>query len=316
MKKYLVFACLPLCLAGFFASPVKAQADTSAEAQQALEAAYAQMDAAMVAKDPSGILNLRTSDFKEVEKDGKVLNSQKSQIAVIGELEIALSIHSTTSVQNVQIQGDGMALATVKSHTTIVFADDKTDTLDHGSFDETDRDLWQNTDQGWREKISHTITETRQIQKQSLAVSVPAQVKEDVKDAIQDVCGDADAAIVRGDVDTAGERYENPALRLQDQNTLTKLLAAVHDITSITNIQSVKIVNKAATQALLIVHRHIGATLNETLNDQPETNEIDVTAHELWDKDANGWHEIAGHIQKLSFLVNGTAVHIAGVTVP
>ncbi len=153
MKRLTLLAPLLLCLTVSLASGLSAASVPGT--RQALQRLYNLRDAAMAHKDAVGSYAFRTPDFIGTDEKGRHETTAQQIADARGTFAIVGQIKTSTTIEKFVLNGPTEATVTVlgrisgialqtKSHARLVV-------------DQTSRDVWVKTPQGWRQKSTQDL---------------------------------------------------------------------------------------------------------------------------------------------------------------
>ena len=120
------------------------------------------MNAAAGRRDAAGAFAYRTPDAVSVEENGRVTPIAKERADIKRLFAGTRSVKAVSSIQSLSLNGSGSATVTVKEHMAAVMVSPDGSQKIIFVVDDTARDLWVRTAQGWRQKrsqdLSHTMT--------------------------------------------------------------------------------------------------------------------------------------------------------------
>ena len=136
-------------------------ADSVADSRRAIQSDYDKMNAAAERRDDVGTLAYRTPDAVVVM--GRSVTTVAQERVNIKQLfASAQSITAQSLVKSLSLNGAATATAMVREHMAMVMASPGSPQKVIFVINDTSRDLWIKTTQGWRQKrsedVSHSMT--------------------------------------------------------------------------------------------------------------------------------------------------------------
>ncbi len=154
---FLTAFCLCLCLAATGRPTPKAPARPISQAQREIQAIYNQIDAALGRKDVDTAFDFNTEDSEFYDKNGHpqdVTDARQELVQLFGDLDT----YKRKSVIVNFSGGDTDATVTVRYHSYQSVANAISGRSAQVVTDETYRDYWVKTDDGWRRKRSRSLS--------------------------------------------------------------------------------------------------------------------------------------------------------------
>ncbi|MGQ9882265.1 MAG: nuclear transport factor 2 family protein [Armatimonadota bacterium] len=139
-------------------SPISA--DKRAERQ--IRAEYAKTVQYMKQKNLEGLLRQMTPDFLYKTPKGEVMNKQMVEMAMREQFRLMRSVQKrTTTIKKMEFKGNTV-LVTTEEELAFTFADAQG--KPHKAYTKaTTRDTWVKTPQGWKVKMTESLSETTYI---------------------------------------------------------------------------------------------------------------------------------------------------------
>ncbi|MBV9850275.1 MAG: hypothetical protein JO250_11420 [Armatimonadetes bacterium] len=147
-----------------------AHADSAAAARRAIQADYSGSNAAATRRDAAGTLARFTPDAVSVDTKGHATPIAQQQQTVTRLFAAARSVTARTTIQTFSLDRPTQATVTVREHTALALVNPQTQQPVRLVVDDTARDLWIKTAQGWREKRSQDLTYNSTLNGQPLPV--------------------------------------------------------------------------------------------------------------------------------------------------
>ena len=144
------------------------RADPAADARRAIQAAYNTSNAAAARKDAAGTLAHFTPDAVAVDTHGQATPIAQHQEMATHLFAAARTVTARTVIQKFALARPGQATATVHEHVVLTLMNPQTQQPAQLVVDDTARDLWVKTAQGWRQKRSQDLTYTSTLNGQPL----------------------------------------------------------------------------------------------------------------------------------------------------
>ncbi|MGQ9738758.1 MAG: nuclear transport factor 2 family protein [Armatimonadota bacterium] len=135
-------------------------ADKRAERQ--IRAEYAKTVQYMKQKNLEGLLRQMTPDFLYKTPKGEVMNKQMVEMAMREQFRLMRSVQNrTTTIKKMEFKGNTV-LVTTEEELAFTFADAQG--KPHKAYTKaTTRDTWVKTPQGWKVKMTESLSETTYI---------------------------------------------------------------------------------------------------------------------------------------------------------
>ena len=159
-----LFATLLLCLS--FSATAKPQAKPIPQAQREIQAVYNQIDAALGRKDVDTAFDFNTEDSEFYDKNGHpqdVADARQEAIQLLADIDT----YKRKSVIVSFSGGDTDATVTVRYHSYQTVANAISGRSAQVVTDESYRDYWVKTDDGWRRKRSRSLSIKAKIHRSS-----------------------------------------------------------------------------------------------------------------------------------------------------
>ena len=137
---------LALC---FALSAAAKPAPKAMDAQRELQVIYNKINAAAMQKDVDGVYAFNTDDYTEIDKKGHVHEVSEDRQEMEQGMEMVDSITATSIIQS--FTGTGTeATVTIKEHAVVRIANTTTGRAVKFTADDTARDHWIKTEEGWK----------------------------------------------------------------------------------------------------------------------------------------------------------------------
>jgi len=153
MKKQM--RCLWFVLLGLIL-PLAVQADKTADAKKAIQAAIDRENAALKKKDLAGLTATLAPGFVQTDNKGRQHTREQTVAMMQQILPIAQKLDAKSTVTKIVLKGD-QATATVKEHADITVMNPQTKRTARLVTDSVEEGVWQNTGGKWLRKSSRTL---------------------------------------------------------------------------------------------------------------------------------------------------------------
>lgn len=129
------------------------------QAERAIRAEYAKTVRYMKQKNLEGLLRQMTPDFLYKTPKGEVMNKQMVEMAMREQFRLMRSVQKrTTTIKKMEFKGNTV-LVTTEEELAFTFADAQG--KPHKAYTKaTTRDTWVKTPQGWKVKMTESLSET------------------------------------------------------------------------------------------------------------------------------------------------------------
>lgn len=154
-------AALVGCLFSFLA-PAALRADATADARRAIQAVYAQMNAALARKDLAASFRHLTDDHVSIDEHGNRKSAEDLRRELQQLLPVVRSYQGRSVIQKITVQGN-RATVVVQESGRMVVRDPSTDRQAIMAGNNTSRELWVKQKGRWMLKTSNLLKRTMTV---------------------------------------------------------------------------------------------------------------------------------------------------------
>lgn len=149
---------LALCAAVCFTLPAAAKPVAKAPpARGEIQAIYNKINAAAMQKNVDGVYDFDSDDYTVIDQKGRVHEASEGRQDLEQALEVADSVKATTVIQSFT-GTDTEATVTIKDHVALSVANAATRRAVKITVDDTAREHWVKTEDGWRRNRTRILS--------------------------------------------------------------------------------------------------------------------------------------------------------------